>query len=372
PYRRVKVKPQRSSFLSNSARQAVGMAVAGTLLLAAGLGLYWVLNMGRTANVTGAGAPQLTADATPVKEAPKVQPKAETDAAKSPVLQKMEGGTKPSSAEQLVSTDQTQAAPVTVDMATPADDVSEGGLANRKVRTVTVRPDGTIVSGDDAVAGIEALPVERPNVPSVPSTETTNLLGDDASLLADAGLKPTPVVPAVDTSAASGAADLVADASPAAVIDPTIVAPTPMNFPVRGTTQTLAFVTPTAPRNTSVNAVVGAQTPNGQIDLLNGGAAAPAPKPKADIAAPASASTAAAYVQISSTPSEADANSQLKTATARYGSAFGGAKLVVQAANLGAKGTWYRVRLPASSLSDANRICAQIKAQGGDCIATNG
>ncbi len=60
-------------------------------------------------------------------------------------------------------------------------ETTEGGLANRKVRTVTVRPDGTIVSGDDAVAGAEALPVDRPNVPAVAGAhrrETPNLLGD--------------------------------------------------------------------------------------------------------------------------------------------------------------------------------------------------
>ncbi|HZY69304.1 MAG TPA: hypothetical protein VFE52_11985, partial [Devosia sp.] len=45
PYRRLKVRPKRSNW--GSARQYVGMAVAATLLLAAGLGLYWVLNMGR-------------------------------------------------------------------------------------------------------------------------------------------------------------------------------------------------------------------------------------------------------------------------------------------------------------------------------------
>jgi hypothetical protein len=58
--------------------------------------------------------------------------------------------------------------------------------------------------------------------------------------------------------------------------------------------------------------------------------------------------------------------------TAKYGSLFGGTKLVVQQVDLGQKGVRWRVRLPASSLADAASICAQIKAQGGDCFATNG
>jgi len=56
----------------------------------------------------------------------------------------------------------------------------------------------------------------------------------------------------------------------------------------------------------------------------------------------------------------------------RYGSLFGGNSLTIQAANLGQKGTWYRVRLPAASLGEAQRICANIKANGGDCIVTGG
>lgn len=368
PYRRLKVRPQRSSFMSGGVRQYVGMAVAGTLLLAAGLGLYWVLNMGRSGS-TGANAPQLTADATPVKEKPAVVAKPATDTAKSPVLAKMDGASTAPSTEQLVSTE-ASAADVTRDVTPAASDDSESGLANRKVRTVTVRPDGTIVSGDDAVAGGEALPVERPNVPSVPSAESTNLLGNDQAPASDALL---PAASADATPLAPGGA--TADGTQVAeaeqpVIDPTQVAPVPMQFPVRSTARTTAGT----PTNTSVNALVGAETPNGQIDLLGGGGAATAaprtvaaPAPSADDGG----SGAAAYVQLSSQPSQADAAASVKTMTARYGSLFGGNKLVVQQVDLGQKGVRWRVRLPAESLSDASNICAQIKAQGGDCYATN-
>ena len=39
-----------------------------------------------------------------------------------------------------------------------------------------MRPDGTIVSGDEAVAGNEVLPVDRPTVPELPggALETIN------------------------------------------------------------------------------------------------------------------------------------------------------------------------------------------------------
>src|SRR5262249_11455097 len=134
-------------------------------------------------------APQLTADATPVKVKPPAAAPANTDTAKSPVLAKMDGTPSAPSKEQLVSTDQSTTTNVTRDVTPPpaADSNGDPGLANRKVRTVTVRPDGTIVSGDDALAGGAQLAVDRPNVPAVPSTEqSTNLLGTGDTQVAEA------------------------------------------------------------------------------------------------------------------------------------------------------------------------------------------
>ena len=42
--------------------------------------------------------------------------------------------------------------------------------------------------------------------------------------------------------------------------------------------------------------------------------------------------------------------------------------LEVHIVDLGAKGTWYRVLLPANSASAANTACANIKNAGGDCL----
>lgn len=375
PYRRLKVKPARSSFSSGGVRQYVGMAVAGTLLLAAGLGLYWVLNMGRANTLaTGDNAPQLTADATPVKETPATQVAAEPETARSPVLEQIEGTSVEPSTEQLVSTDETTTAPVTRDVTNvaAADEDTEGGLANRKVRTVTVRPDGTIVSGDDAVAGAETLPVDRPNVPEMPTGDSTNLLGDTTSV---AMTDPS----AENTALSAAPAPLTADTptgtiqTAEAAIEPIAnaggVAPKPVSFPVRSPRVT-AFVEETPVASTPISgALTGAQTPNGQIDLLGSPievAAAPTPS------APVDTGSAAAYVQLSSSPSQADAQASLRSLNNRFGSLFGGSELIVQSADLGQKGTWYRVKLPSASLADANSTCARIKANGGDCIVTGG
>lgn len=360
PYRRLKVKPARSFMASGGMRQYVGMAVAGTLLLASGLGLYWVLNLGR-ANSLATDAPQLTADATPVKEVPEATAVPETDAARSPVLGQMAGASTEPRAEQLVSTDETALAPVTRDVTNAAD--TESGLANRKVRTVTVRPDGTIVSGDDAVAGAEELPVDRPNVPVVPVTDTTNLLGDSTAVAmtdpatenTSLSTQPEPLTATTD----------VATSTVTPVFNPSLIAPTPISFPVRSE-RTTALVADT-PASTPVAADTGgASTPAGQIDLLGG--QIPAPSSPAQ----ANSGNAAAYVQLSSSPSQADAQASLRSLNNKFGSLFGGNELVVQSADLGQKGTWYRVKLPAASLADAQGACARIKANGGDCIVTGG
>lgn len=376
PYRRLKVKPARSSFASGGIRQYVGMAVAGTLLLAAGLGLYWVLNMGRANTLaTGDNAPQLTADATPVKEIPSTPVADETEAARSPVLEQMAGTTTEPAAEQLVSTDETTTAPVTRDVTNlPSADDTEGGLANRKVRTVTVRPDGTIVSGDDAVAGAEELPVDRPNVPAVPTTDTTNLLGETTSVaMTDPAAEntaltgsPAPLTPETTTAAETA---LTAEAAIQPLANAGGVAPTPIAFPVRRATVT-AFAPEPEPVNLApVGEITGAQTPNGQIDLLGGEIQTPVQVASAD-PAPADTGNAAAYVQLSSSPSEADARASLNSLNNRFGSLFGGNQLVIQSADLGQKGTWYRVKLPTASLTDAGSICADVKANGGDCIVS--
>ena len=163
--------------MSGGMRQYVGMAVAGTLLLAAGFGLYWVLDMGRGRHRID--APVLTADATPVKVAPTPErtPYRRSRRVAGARPDRRHESTEPRPNACLALTRprrRTRCALSATRQSTTAgeDRDTEGGLANRKVRTVTVRPDGTIVSGDDAVAGAEELPVDRPNVPDVPGATT--------------------------------------------------------------------------------------------------------------------------------------------------------------------------------------------------------
>ncbi|MCS6760939.1 MAG: SPOR domain-containing protein [Candidatus Devosia symbiotica] len=315
--------------------------VAVILLLAAGFGLYWVLVLGsRDADPV----PLLTADATPSKEIAPAVAADETIVPQSVVFNEMDG-VAPGADEQLVSRDQTDINEVT-QVATAATDLSEAGLTNRKVRTVKVRPDGTIVSGDDGVAGNAILPVDRPNVPAVPGAETAapKLLASveavepaPDAVLAETTLFPVQsgvMVPAVDL-----AGNLIEGKS--AVVP--LVRPIALKLPaasqaavnVQATPEAAATSSLTIPRATKV---------------------------------PALGDTAPAYVQLASQRSEADARQSAQNMVTRYGPLFGGANLEVQRVDLGIKGIYYRVRVPASSLEQANMICTNVKAAGGDCF----
>jgi hypothetical protein len=356
-------------------RAFAGPLVAVTLLLAAGFGLYWVLGLGGEEGP----APLLTADTSPVKEVPEAQPDAA--AAQQSVVFNEINGVVPGAEEQLVSRDQTDLNEVT--QIAPATEAGEEGLVNRRVRTVTVRPDGTIVSGDDSVAGSTILPVARPNVPDVPGAETASpeLLASrepgatatattpsapatpapEAQAAVAAPVTPGMTVPAVDAAgnALAGKTSVIPMTRPAGLEGPGIADFTPppaaLTAPVSGGNR----LPPPPANNTlgSLAAPVQATT-----------AAAPAAMPAGAMEVDALPNNAPAYVQLASQRSEADARASAQAMVTRYGPLFGGANLEVQRVDLGERGIYYRVRVPASSMQEANNICTNVKAAGGDCF----
>ncbi len=342
-------------------RRLAGPAIAGTLLLALGFGLYWVFGAGPETDVD---APVLSATAEPVKIEPEQPAEAESEAPRSVVFDALDGNTAPGNTEQLVSRD--QSGEVATDVAsndvsriiTSEDDGEEAGLANRKVRTVTVRPDGTIVSGEDTLAGAEVLPVERPDVPALPEGTQT----------AATELATQPIL------AADAVARLAAESTTAALVN-TPVIPVPLPRPVnRPTTPTPGAGSIAAPVNNTFGATstdANSQAVDLIANLANQTVAAPAATTPA---APSSnaGTLGSAYVQLSSQRSEEAANQSLAAAQRRFGQLLTGGPLEVQRVDLDDRGTFFRVRMPASSLQTANDVCTNIKANGGDCfVRTN-
>ena len=73
-------------------------------------------------------------------------------------------------------------------------------------------------------------------------------------------------------------------------------------------------------------------------------------------------------MQIGSYKSVAEANAAWTAYKAKHAGAVGGLSIDVQSADLGAKGTWHRLRIVAGSKADAASLCTKLKAEGGDCI----
>ena len=84
-------------------------------------------------------------------------------------------------------------------------------------------------------------------------------------------------------------------------------------------------------------------------------------------AAPA---TSGGYVlQIGSYKSQADADTAWKTYKAKHAALLSGYSNDVQQADLGEKGTWYRLRVGGLSNKEvASALCDRLKADGGACI----
>ncbi len=93
-------------------------------------------------------------------------------------------------------------------------------------------------------------------------------------------------------------------------------------------------------------------------------AATPAPKPAA--AAPA---TGGVVLQIGAYKSQADADAAWKTYKAKHAALLSGYSDDIQQADLGEKGTWYRLRIGGMSNREvAAGLCDRLKADGGACI----
>ena len=341
-------------------RAVVGPVVAVGLLAVAGLGLYWVLGQG---GAPAGPAPLLVADNAVIKEVP--QP-AEEAGQQSVVFNEISGNANIAE-EQIVARDQADEVAL-AEAATPSIntgilagddgaviDPNQDGLVNRKVRTVTVRPDGTIISGDDSMAGTSILPVERPNVPEVPGADfsTPDLI---ASTIAATEATPTPAAttPAV-TPVTPGSTVPVVDASGAAISGRSVTVP--MNKPDDFAQAAAAALS------------AAALPPTGTAEPAATAPAQPAATQPAAIQPVAVTSGgAASYVQLASQRSEDAARQSAQSMMTRFGVLFGGANPEIQRVDLGERGIYYRVLVPTASRADAANICTNIKAAGGDCL----
>lgn len=219
-----------------------------------------------------------------------------------------------------------------------------GGVQVRKVRTMIVKADGTLVPREEepAPAAVE----------SAPAAETTAAVPQERVLPEGNDTQAS-----TDALAAVANTDVPNEAGGEVPVKPVKTSKLADTAPV-----------PTArPSDQPVN-VVGTVTENGKVKPD-----APQETAALDPAAakPATAPASGSYgIQIASLPSEADAKASIGKMSAKFGNVLGGRPISIRQANIPNKGTYYRLRVDVGSKDDAIALCSKLKAAGGSCLVS--
>lgn len=263
-----------------------------------------------------------------------------------------------------------------VDESADADPAKQDGKAPvvspRKVRTMIVKPDGTLVAREEPVVETESALAE--------TASASAAVGAEAGLRAEQTGGATVVMNENERALQEAAKASVEDSAPVRVVRTTAVgapadaaAQTTASQPA-GTTNNGAPVPVTRPADQPVD-VVGTVTERGRVtDAKPTETAALSPEANQQPAAeqvPAAAANPGGYViQIASLPSEEEANKSYNSLSAKFSGVIGGRGVDIKRADIPNKGTYFRVRIPAGSREEANALCSKYKSAGGSCLVT--
>lgn len=241
-------------------------------------------------------------------------------------------------------------------------------VSPRKVKTMIVKPDGTLVAREDIVsepsaetAGLDAKATATTAATSGEASATANATLDaDASLRAEQN--------ATDGQPRSALAEVanaeVDDTAPVRTVKTTTIGATTDGTSTDGK----APVPVTRPVDQPVT-VVGTVTENGNLAATET-ASATQTQQTAEQTQVAAVAPGSYVIQIASVPSEADAQKTYKNLSSKFGSVIGGRGVDIKKAEIPNKGTFFRIRIPAGSREEANALCSRYKGAGGSCLVT--
>ncbi|WEZ83569.1 SPOR domain-containing protein [Rhizobium sp. 32-5/1] len=391
---------------SNGKRLGLIAATVGGLLILGGAGVYaW---MGGEGTGLGSSDPKIIlADKSPVKVVPVEkggktvpnQDKAVYDRVAGAPAETLQQGTLVSSTEEPIDVVQRTLTPESLPLegaedfdpatVTPIDgdesarllpDIDEAKAAEedratavspRKVRTMIVKPDGTLVAREEPApepvteVALAENPVTTngadPQIKTVKTTvvspqaeaETAAVAETDAAPLTDLQPQQQPVTE--QSALAEAASATVDETAPVRTVKTTTIgeqAPVPQTRPAEQPVNVVGTVTDQGnvrPAATETTTVAAAETTPVQT---------------------ASVPAGSYVIQIASLPSEAEAQQSYTKLSGKFASVIGGRGSDIRRAEIAGKGTYYRVRIPAGSREEANSLCARYKSAGGSCLVT--
>jgi hypothetical protein len=203
----------------------------------------------------------------------------------------------------------------------------------RKVRTMVVKPDGTLVPRED-----------EPE--AAPSNEQTDTI---AAAIPEAA--PAPAIPEA-TGALPATAAPAPGLAPAAPEEVTETAAAEPPSDDAGVMPETAPIAPLRPADQPID-VVGEVKPD-----------------QVAAATTATASVGNWAMQIASQPSEAAAQSSYQDLARRYSGVLQGREVNIVKAEIAGKGTFWRVRVPAPTRQEAIGLCESYKSAGGNCFVS--
>jgi hypothetical protein len=313
------------------------MASSGLIgVLALGGALAFAYKIGGDSDIASTGKPPLIqADNSPVKMAPD-KPGGKQFPHKNKKIYERLQGEKNQEVERLVPRQEDVAAAATAALGStqtassaaaqkaPAPGVSASPTGTpRKVKTLTVRPDGTIEAASPRQKIIKA-----PAAPKKPVSDGTIAMSFPQPLAS------TPKV---------------------------VAAPVPAPVPVPGAVPVKKAVAPSIPAPAAV-------TPPPVQKPAVPRAAPPAPAPQRVASAPAAAPAVSGgtyVVQVASRKSQMDALGAFADIKQKYPRLLSGYGPVIKRADLGSKGVWYRLNVgPVEGKKVAANLCKSLKSAG--------
>ncbi|MFC6656347.1 SPOR domain-containing protein [Roseibium salinum] len=357
----------------------VAAGVLGVAVLGAGA---FLLLDGGSVEVPSGPPPVISGLEDPLKVYPEKTAAANTDSQTAKLIyDRVDGSTGP---ERLVVPESPEPAELPP---APVEANGDAGLvpgSPRQVRTLVVRPDGTIISGgeqpvpatdtstaapltspgpsttEEAPRVVPTTPVVTENAPEepiLPESEATPATSAEAPLEA-----PEPTVTSTPAIVTQQTAEDAAAASEPQVSEP--AAPVPSILPRKKPEAPVQIAR--APEQTATPAASAQE--NAPLNLTQPANAPAETAPAGQASSTGSIPSGTNIVQVTSQRTAQAASDAYSGLQRRFPGILGNREAVIVSADLGDRGTFYRARIPTGSRDEAISLCESLKGAGGDCF----